>query len=84
MSKVAGRYTRATGSERLTLTEAMVLEKGLDRVDESRFSGLELRAWKNARRKIRGTVARTCELAESSVPRGEVQHRLFPLDIRGA
>lgn len=37
MSKISGRYVRANGSDRLTLTEQMVLEKGLDRIDESGF-----------------------------------------------
>lgn len=83
--KLAGRYVRAFRSDRFTVTEAMVLEKVLDRAEAQGVPAEELRAFKALQRKVRGMVARTCAFAEASGAKRstEVQHRLFPLDIRG-
>lgn len=81
---VSGKYARATGANRLTVTEAMVLEKALPSPEESGLRGRELRAYRGALKKIRRSISTTCAFIEGRESTGEIQRRLFPLDIRGS
>lgn len=82
--KVPNRYIRSTGTSRLTLRQAMALEKAIDRIYAEGVPAEERRVLDSVRKKIRADVARTCAYAEGRTRTGEVQARLFPLDIRGA